>query len=67
MSLDHITHTSRRDRLCASCGRTVHTGEQYVRAPVPGGPQAKRAFHSKCYAGLAGTADGTKNERPRGK
>jgi len=52
--LDSITHTARRDHLCAFCGRTVATGERYVRAQVPGGGLlVKRAFHSECYAGLA--------------
>jgi hypothetical protein len=48
-----VTHTSRRDHLCAFCGMTVRTGERYVRAQSPGGSQAKKAFHSKCYTSLA--------------
>jgi len=51
-SLDNITHTARRDHLCAFCGMTVRTGERYVRAQSPGGAQAKKAFHSGCYRGL---------------
>jgi hypothetical protein len=51
--LDRITHTARRDHLCAFCGLTVRTGEQYVRTQSPGGAQAKKPFHSKCYTGLA--------------
>lgn len=50
---DSHTHTARRDHLCAFCGMTVRTGERYVRAQSPGGAQAKEAFHSKCYQGLA--------------
>ena len=54
MTLDGITHTARRQHQCAGCGLTVHTGERYVRAQVPGGGRAaKRAFHSKCYVGLS--------------
>lgn len=53
MTLESITLTARRDHRCAFCGMTVPAGQQYVRAPVPGGGRlAKRAFHSKCYAGL---------------
>jgi len=51
-SLDHITYTARRDHLCAFCGMTVRTGERYVRAQSPGGAQAKKPFHIKCYQGL---------------
>jgi hypothetical protein len=46
-----ITHTARCDHLCAFCGMTVRTGERYVRAQSPGGAQAKKPFHSACYAG----------------
>ena len=53
MILASITHTASRDHLCAFCGRTVATGTRYVRAPAPGGAQAKKPFHSKCYTGLA--------------
>lgn len=50
MILDQITHTARRSHICASCGRTVHVGERYVRAQDPaGGRVAKRAFHESCY------------------
>ena len=52
MSLAEITHTARREHLCAFCGMTVCTGERYVRAQSPGGAQAKKAFHSRCYQGL---------------
>ena len=52
MSLESITHTTRRDHLCAFCGMTVQTGERYVRAQSPGGAQAKKPFHSRCYQGL---------------
>ena len=52
MSLAEITHTARRDHLCAFCGMTVRKDERYVRAQSPGGAQAKKAFHSKCYQGL---------------
>lgn len=52
VSLETITHTARRDHLCAFCGMTVRTGERYVRAQSPGGAQAKKPFHSACYAGL---------------
>lgn len=61
MNLDSITHTARRDHLCAFCGRTVATGTRYVRAPAPGGAQAKKPFHSKCYQGLA--ADQQQHQR----
>jgi hypothetical protein len=44
--------SARRDHLCAFCGMTVRSGERYVRAQSPGGAQAKKAFHSKCYQGL---------------
>lgn len=58
MNLDHITRLARRDHRCAFCGLTVPAGQQYVRAPVPGGGRlAKRAFHSKCYAGLVAGAE----------
>lgn len=50
--LESITHTARRDHLCAFCGMTVRTGERYVRAQSPGGAQAKKPFHTKCYQGL---------------
>jgi hypothetical protein len=50
--LNSMTHTARRDHLCAFCGVTVRTGERYVRAQSPGGAQAKKAFHSRCYEGL---------------
>ncbi len=53
MILDSITHTARRDHLCAFCGRTVATGMRYVRAPAPGGAQAKKPYHSACYQHLA--------------
>ena len=44
------THTARRQHRCAGCGLTVHTGERYVRAQLPGGGRAaKQAFHSSCY------------------
>ena len=57
VDLTSITHTARRDHLCAFCGRTVHAGERYVRAQDPnGGRVVKKAFHSKCYAGLAASA-----------
>lgn len=56
LSLESITHTARRDHLCAFCGLTVRTGEQYVRAQSPGGAQAKKAFHSACYIGLVASA-----------
>jgi len=52
VSLAEITHTARRDHLCAFCGMTVRKDERYVRAQSPGGAQAKKAFHSKCYTGL---------------
>lgn len=58
MILSEITHTARRDYLCAGCGRTVPTGERYVRARVPGGALlAKRPFHSKCYERHANEVD----------
>ena len=52
VGLNSITHTARRDHLCAFCGMTVQKNERYVRAQSPGGAQAKKAFHSKCYTGL---------------
>ena len=52
VKLDEITHTARCDRLCAFCGMTVQKNERYVRAQSPGGAQAKKAFHSRCYQGL---------------
>jgi hypothetical protein len=52
VKLESITHTARRDHLCAFCGMTVASGTQYVRAQSPGGAQAKKAFHSACYVGL---------------
>jgi hypothetical protein len=51
-----VTHTARRDHLCAFCGMTVRTGERYVRAQSPGGAQAKKAYHSGCYRGLLPSA-----------
>lgn len=58
MSLDEITHTARRDHLCASCGMTIRTGERYVRAPLPGGGLvAKKPMHSKCYSALLASAE----------
>lgn len=58
MILDSITHTARRQHQCAGCGLTVHIGDRYVRAQVPGGGRvAKAAFHSKCYAGLSAAAE----------
>lgn len=52
-TLNSITHTAMRQHQCAGCGLTVHSGERYVRAQVPGGGLlAKRAFHIKCYTGL---------------
>lgn len=57
MILDSITHTARRDHLCAFCGRTVATGTRYVRAPAPGGAQVKKAYHSECYVGLVASAE----------
>jgi len=63
-SLDNITHTARRDHLCAFCGMTVRTGERYVRAQSPGGAQAKKAFHSGCYRGLLpGASESEKGSR----
>jgi len=53
VKLDEITHTARCDRLCAFCGMTVQKNERYVRAQSPGGAQAKKPFHTKCYQGLA--------------
>jgi hypothetical protein len=50
--LNSMTHTARRDHLCAFCGMTVRTGERYVRAQSPGGAQAEKAFHTRCYQGL---------------
>ena len=52
MSLESITRTARRDHLCAFCGMTVRKNERYVRAQSPGGAQAKKPFHTKCYQGL---------------
>ena len=66
MSLAEITHTARRDHLCAFCGLTVRTGERYVRAQSPGGAQAKKPFHSDCYRGLLPRA-AQSNEGSRGK
>lgn len=54
--LDLVTHTARRDHLCAFCGMTVKKDERYVRAQSPSGAQAKKAFHSKCYTGLVASA-----------
>ena len=63
-ALDEITHTARRDHLCAFCGLTVRTGERYVRAQSPGGAQAKKAYHSGCYRGLLhGAAESEKESR----
>lgn len=68
MDWSNITHEARRQHQCAFCGRTVHAGEQYVRAAVPGGGRlAKRPFHRKCYAGLVAGSGKMKNESPRGK
>ena len=65
MTLDSITHTARRHHLCAGCGRTVHAGERYVRAQLPGGGRAaKQAFHSTCYTAiLAGHNQEAAHER----
>jgi hypothetical protein len=51
-----VTHTARRDHLCAFCGMTVRKNERYVRAQSPGGAQAKKPFHSACYIGLVASA-----------
>lgn len=60
MILNSIIHTARRSHLCASCGRTVHTGEQYVRAQMPGGGRAaRRAFHTRCYDALTRSTERT--------
>lgn len=62
MNLDKITRTARRDHLCASCGMTVASGSQYVRAPLPGGGLvAKKPMHVACYTGLA--ASNTNKEK----
>ncbi|AWL04266.1 hypothetical protein ACFOHT_10065 [Massilia oculi] len=54
VDLSNITHEARRQHQCAFCGLSIQTGERYVRAKAPGGGLlAKRAFHSKCYAGLS--------------
>ena len=54
MNLSDLMHTARRWHQCACCGLTIGAGEQYVRAQLPGGGLlAKKAFHSRCYAGLA--------------
>lgn len=66
VDLSNITHEARRQHQCAFCGMSIPTGVRYVRAPVPGGGRlAKRAFHSKCYAGLlkAGEKQGGTNVR----
>ena len=56
--LASITHTARRQHRCAGRGLTVHAGEQYVRARLPGGGRAaKQAFHRSCYVALAAAAD----------
>jgi len=66
MTLSSITHTARCDHLCAFCGRTVATGERYVRAQVPGGGRvAKQAFHQPCYEAILASVN-RKNET-RGK
>lgn len=50
MRLNEITHTARRNYLCACCGMTVHAYSKYVRVQVPGGGLvAKKPMHSKCY------------------
>lgn len=68
MTLASITHTARRSHICSQCGRTIHTGERYVRAPAPGGGLvAKQAMHSKCYSALLANANEIKNERARGQ
>lgn len=59
MILESIQHTARRSRLCACCGLTVHTGERYVRAQVPGGQVvAKKAMHTACYTMRTRTKEG---------
>jgi hypothetical protein len=64
LNCDSITHTARRDHLCAFCGMTVCTGERYVRAQSPGGAQAKKAFHGGCYRELLpGAAESEKGSR----
>lgn len=68
VDLTNITHTARRQHQCAFCGLSIATGEQYVRAQLPGGGRLeKRAFHQGCYRGLVESADKTNNEIPRGK
>jgi len=58
VDLSNITHTARREHRCAFCGLTVQAGQQYVRAQHPGGGRLeKRAFHSKCYAGLVSAVE----------
>lgn len=54
MTLASITHTARRSHLCSQCGRTIGTGEQYVRARRPGTDlTSPKPFHDACYRGLA--------------
>ena len=65
--LDSITHTARRDHLCAFCGMTVRTGERYVRAQSPGGAQAKKRFHSDCYRGLVASHEQYQRIKQGGK
>jgi len=66
LNLDEITHTARHQHQCAGCGLTVHTGERYVRAQVPGGGRsAKAAFHGKCYAGLVASASTLEERRTK--
>jgi hypothetical protein len=68
VNLDSITHTARRPHQCAFCGRTVQSGEQYVRAQMPGGGRLeKRAFHQGCYRGLVDSVSKTRTDIPKGK
>ena len=53
MILASIIHTARRPHICSQCGRTIASGERYVRAQRPGTElAAKTPFHEACYRGL---------------
>lgn len=54
MNVASLTHTARRPHICSQCGKTINTGEKYVRAARPGAELASRKpLHNACYRVLA--------------
>lgn len=53
MNLQEVTHKARREHICSQCGRRIHEGEVYVKAPRPGAELVAPAkFHQDCYRKL---------------